>query len=408
MREKMQSNYGIVCLLTAVVASFPISCNYIMTGGIVTEWIARIRELSEGFRSGHFYLFPRPETLAATGILENTMNSNLWFLPAGFLYRLTGNMVAAYRIYMLLLQAGTFLTAALCFRRIFRQRETGLPACVGVVLYLTNPYRIYVCYDLANLSQATALLLLPLYVWAVLELFDEGKGIGNLAVAAAALAGIGYADVIFFLSAAALTLLAGILSRRLFPLLAVAAGCALFFPGLYRLLRYLFPGGYPELNMPLQLIMQKGYHFGELFNSYAFRDGRPGMGLGLFLCLLSIPWMGFVHREGEADKGSRAFFRIALLLTAMSLSCFPWDVLQRLGGWAVRLISLIDTPAVFWGMATAAFCVPAASGMARTVRCEEKAAAIAFPAVVVLFCVGICVYQCNTLTYTRLPMELGF
>lgn len=409
-RDNKGDVYSILCILAAAVTLFPLGCNYIMDGGIVAEWTARVAELAEGFRGGRLCLFPSLEARMASGIAENAMNSNLWFMLPGALYLLTGKMVLAYKGYMLSVQIGTFLAAFLCFRQIFHQGRMGMAGCVGVVLYMTNPYRIYVCYDAANLSQAAAWMLLPLYVRAVYGLAGPGgrHKCQCFLVAALALAGMGYADMVFSLTAAAVTVLAAIPARRPLLCAVVAAGYLSAFPGVLRLGRYLFTDAYAEWGIPLRRIMQNGYRVGQFFSCYAFRDGKPGMGLGMMLCLLTALWRRFVWGEKGTDRGKRGFAAIALFLTALSLSCFPWDILQRLGGWSVKLVSLIGTPAVFWGMATAAFCIPAADSIERISRCENKLTAHVVPIAVILFSAGICIYQCNTLTYGRLPMETGF
>ena len=404
----LRSNYGVLCLLAAVVSLFPVGCNYIMDGGIVKEWIARVKEIAEGFQAGHLYLFPSSETLAATGVMENAMNSNLCYLIPGLIYRMTDNMVLSYRTYMLLIQAGTFFAATLCFRRIFRQRGGDLAAAFGILLYMTNPYRIYICYDAANLSQATAWMFLPLYMSAIYGLLISNKIAGDIITAALALAGVGYADIVLSLILIAVTILVSIWARKLSPFAATGIGCILLFPGLYRLLQYLFMGGFSELQLPPQTIMPKGYHLGQYFASYAFREGHPGMGIGMMICLLALLWVRFVNREKGDDKDIRNFTCLSLFFTALSFFGFPWDFFQRLGGWAIKLISLIGTPATFWGMAMAVFCIPAAAGIEKINRYENKLAAEAISLIAVLFCVGICVYQCNTLTYTRLPMDIDY
>lgn len=406
--DRRGNPYAILSALAAAVTLFPLSCNYIMDGGIAAEWTARVAEMAQGFQNGKFYLFPSLEVRISADIAENAMNSNLWFILPGLMYLLTGKMVLAYRVYLLLVQIGTFLGASVCFRRIFAQERMGLAACVGVALYMTSPYRIYVCYDAANLSRAAAWMLLPFYVWAIYGLFVSGGGFRELAWAALALAGTGFADVVILLAAAGITALASVMARRVVPCLAVSAGCLLCFPGLLRLGRYLFTESYAQWEMPLQMIMEKGYHVGQFFGSYAFRNGKPGMGLGMLICMLTALWLRFVQGERGTDRGIRGFSAIALFLTALSLACFPWDILQRLGAWSVKLISLIGTPAVFWGMATAAYCIPAADSMERISRRENEPMVQAVPVIVVLFAVGICVYQCNMLTYSRLPLTIGF
>ena len=142
-RDDKQTVYWVLCVLASAVALFPLGCDYIMEGGIVAEWLARVAEMAEGFRRGEFCLFPSLEARMASGIAENV-------------------------------QIGTFLAALLCFKRVLGQERVGMSVCIGVVLYMTNPYRIYICYDVANLSQATAWMLLPIYVWAVYGLFVSG------------------------------------------------------------------------------------------------------------------------------------------------------------------------------------------------------------------------------------------
>lgn len=45
------------------------------------------------------------------------------------------------------------------------------------------------------------------------------------------------------------------------------------------------------------------------------------------------------------------------MLTVMSLRYFPWDFVQRMGSWALGLVTLIGTPAVFFGYAQILLCV---------------------------------------------------
>jgi len=404
-KNNYRYQYSVLLFMAGLVALFPVSCNYIMEGGMVTEWTARIAEIAEGLRSGHLYLYPSAGALEASGISINGMDSNLWFWLPGLLYRLTGNLTLAYRIYMLAIQSATLAASTLMFSRIFSRRETDTPVFFGVLLYMTCPYRIYVCYDLADLSQAAAWMLLPVYMWAVLGILSkEGNKPRNLVTAALTLAGIGYADVIFFLTAAGITMLAGLAKRTFRIFIAVAGGGILFLPGLYRLARYLFLDDFQEMNLPLKSIMADGYHLGSYFSSYAFRSGQPGMGLGMLACLLAGAWLVFVRNDKPSGK-CKAATAAAAFFVLLSFSLFPWDYLQRMGGWALKLVSLINTPAVFWGMANLFLCVPAASAMNRIRQHENKLLASAIPLMVILACYGLCVYQCNTLTYARLPLN---
>ncbi len=406
--------YRVLCVTAAAVALLPVSCSYIMTGGIVTEWIARVEELA----AGGLRLFPTAEALAAGGLRENGMDSNLWFLSSGIFYRLTGNMVLAYRLYMLGIGVGTMAFAMLFFGRFFRGESSRLSAFFGTLLYLTCPWRIYVCYDRADLGLAAVWMLLPLYGWAAVglaraekigtgrkeKLFSDSM-IWNTVVAAAALAGVGYADIVCFLTLAGITLLGALFGKKVLPLLSVAGGAVLFLPALGRLANYLFADGFRELEMPLKSLMPEGYRLGQYLDTYVYRDGHPGMGMGMLLCLLTGLWLRFVRKEKKAE-GAECFFAImALFLGILSLRYFPWDLLQRLGVWTLKLVSLTGTPVLFGGLAMAFACVPAAGAMGRISRQENRLAAVAVPMLVLLLGIGVCVYQCNMLTYHRMPME---
>lgn len=391
--------------LAGAVAFIPLGGNYILSGGMITEWIARMGELAEGMGEGHLYLFPSADAIIRGGVRFNGLNSNLWFLLPGLLYRLCGNLVLVYRLHMAAVQLGTLFASILFFRKVF-SKDGLLPSALGVLLYMTCPYRIYICYDFSNLSQAVAWMLLPLYLWAVLGLMGSAgkEGGGRMVVAALALAGIGYADGVFFVVSAAMSLLAGLIGRRPWVLAALAAGSVFYGPGLSRLLRYLFVEDFAEYGLPLKSIMPEGYRLGEYFSSYCFRAGHPGMGLGMLIGILAGVWLMVVADKKPDNPMGKIFAGLAGFFTVLSLRYFPWDLVERLGGWALKFVSLMDTPAMFWGMAFLCLCVPAAVSVGRIVRMGNKPAAYGVLLAVVLFCAGICVYQCNTLMYTRPPV----
>ena len=395
--------YRILCVLTAVAALLPVACSYIMSGGIVTEWMGRVEELTVR----PLQLFPSAETFANTGVRVNAMNSNMWFFLCGLLYRLSGNMVLTYRIYMLAVQVGTLFFSKIFFERFFCDRSTRLPAFFGMLLYMTCPYRIYVCYDHADLCMAAAWMLLPLYAWALLGLVRRDKRVWiDMVVAAISLAGVGYANVIFFLTLFGVTMLIVLCFRTVLPAVAAAAGAVFFLPGMYRLMKYLFTDAYQGLNLSVQPIMSKGYRIGQFFSTYAFREEHPGMGIGMLACLLVGLWLSFVGGSRRRGKKEHFVIGIALVFLLLSTRYFPWDVAQRMGVWAMKLVALINTPAVFCGLAWGCLCIPAAGSVERISEHENKTMAFAIPVFVLIACLGVCIYQCNMLTYSRLPLVI--
>lgn len=405
--------FGYLVILCVVM--FPLTCGYIMDGGIIREWIARMEELSMA-SGGKVLLFPSEGAILSGGGQLRAMNSNLWFLLPALLVRWTGKMVVGWECYMILMQLGTLFTAILMFGRLFEGSPSRYPVVWGVLLYMSCPYRIYLCYDLADMSQVAVWALLPLYLWAAIGIVRNPKMIQqnmvNLVTAALSLAGIGYANPMQMLIVAGFTLFVALCSRKLSTLIPLAAACALTLPCLLRLYRYLFRGAYEGLGIPVDSIMGRGYDLGEFFSVFVYREGHPGMGLGMMLCLLAGIWLMFVKGQkllGDrpvsfSRKACACFVALAAVLLLMSLQYFPWEYAQRLGQWALKLVSLLETPGVFFGMAQIALCVPGAWAMERLERQGDKEVFVGMAALALLACLGSCIYQCNMLTYTRLPL----
>jgi hypothetical protein len=90
----------------------------------------------------------------------------------------------------------------------------------------------------------------------------------------------------------------------------------------------------------------------------------------------------------------------------MAFLYFPWDFVQRLGTCSLKLISIIDTPAVFAGMAYAFLCVPGAYAVKSFEESEGRKAGLALKVIVMAAALGLCIYQCNMITYNTLPLTL--
>ncbi|MCM1215254.1 MAG: hypothetical protein NC331_17580 [Lachnospiraceae bacterium] len=387
--------YHILLMLTGIVTLLPVGYNCIMSGEMVTEWIARVDGLASGLREGTLYLFPS----AADGV-----DSNLWFLFSGIMFSLWGNIIHVYDVSLFLLQAGTLLTSVSLFQRVFADRETKLPAFFGTLLYMTCPYRIYLCYDLGDIPQAVVWMLLPLYIRAMAEVAGTGKKWAAVAVASLALAGIGYAEAFFFLLMAGAAILAGAIWRRAWCFLPVAAGGVLFLPGACRIAQAVSMGVFREMDLSARSVMDDGYRLGEFFRFYFFRSGHPGMGMGMLICLLTGIWLVFVDGKKVHHKWCRHAVIISVCFALPALYGFPWQLFGSMEGWLWKMLAAAGGPAVFWGMACQCLCVPAACAMDRIGRHENKFLAFAVPLTAAVTSMGLCVYQCNMLGYGRMPL----
>lgn len=389
--------YGVM----ALVLLFPLLHAPVLDRGIFPEWVARMEELAEGIR-----LFPTIRVYQTTGIQDNALNSNLFFLGSALLLRLTGKVALAYRATMLLLQLCTILTAKVFFEAYYGHEEWRATV-MGTVLYVTCPYRVFLSYGRGDLSMAFAWAFLPIYAWAILRLRDgskqdekTGAGKDRLAMAtwkyalfgALALAGMGYSHFVIFGAAMVLTLLWALYGKKPVALLTVAGGCVLCAPGVLAWIRLAFTGAYDEWGLIGRTIMPNGYRLGEYFSSYVFREGRPGMGIGLLIGLGALIWDRFVEGKKMTEKSHRFFLLAALLLTVLSFHSFPWEWVQRLGSPFLKLVGAIQTPASFWGVACGCLCVPACDALREL---SEGKAGETIRGFAMTACLLLCIYQCN-------------
>lgn len=398
MKTKKISNRQFLCILVFLVVCYPVSCGYVMDGGNIREWIARMGEMA-----GSLCLFPSDGLILEQGAQAGAMNSNLWFLLPALLVKLTGRTVVAWTIFILLLQAGTMGTAWLMFSELFH-REDSRCTFYGTLLYMTCPYRIYVCYDTANLFQAVVWMLLPLYVRTLTRVFRGTKVLQSVLLGMIVLAGIGYGDVMHMLILMGVTVIAAGCLRKAMFLLPVAGACPMAAPVLIRLIRYVFLGAYDNLNIPLHSITPEGYLPGEMLHMFVFHENHPGIGLGLLISLLCGIWLMFVKEQWQKDRMCRFFACMGVFLTVLSLRNMPWEYVQRLGMWAMKLVALLGTPAVFFGMAQAVLCVAGACSLRQMERQDGIVSAEGLPLAVTIACIGCCLYQCNMLVFNRMPI----
>ena len=141
-----------------------------------------------------------------------------------------------------------------------------------------------------------------------------------------------------------------------YPVIGIL-GVAMAYPTYMTWKHWLFDGAFAESGLEYTSIMEQGYSIGGLFSTYFYRNGHPGMGILLLGCLLFLLYQSFVKGKKICAKNDHIWLGAAALLTVMSLRYFPWDFVQRMGSWALGLVTLIGTPAVFFGYAQILLCV---------------------------------------------------
>lgn len=285
---------------------------------------------------------------------------------------------------MIVIQLLSAVTAALLFHHLFSDKYITF---FGVLFYLTCPYRLFICFRQASLSGAFVWALLPLYVWAVSGLLKKQKLLFPMLGAALTLAAIGFTDIIMFFILLALTLLTALCCRRAVILIPCLGAVLCCLGPLSTLATYLLSPMEAE-TFSLHSIMSAGYLPGQFLTGYAYAEGHPGAGMGILLGLAVLMWLWLAEGSLRLPGVCKSFLGLGAFLGVLSLRIFPWDLFQRLGLWALRLISLLDSPGVFFGLACFCLCIPAGYGMGNLCRHKEKAAALGIPLLAAALCVG--------------------
>ncbi len=386
-----------------VTASLPIACGYVMQGGNILVWLARVEEVKNNLLAGNLLFFPTVDSTYAYGDHYTALNSNLWLFIPAVIRVLGGSITAAYRIYMLLLNALALFAARKMFKELFQDNTA---VFFGVLLFMTCPYRIYIAYDKASLGMAAAWACIPLVLRGLLKIFHGTAEWKSYLFTAAAFAALGYADVILMMMLMGVAVLGIVWYRKLSGFIPLAAGGILSLPGLVRWMSYLLSGGMEMWDFPMQSIADEGYVFGQFFSFWVYRDGHPGLGSGLIIALLVLMWLAFVENNLQVMMKYGFFVLLFLLMAFMSMKCFPWDVLQRAGTPLLRLVSLMETPGICFGFASLAASVLGAYGAERVSGHQKLFVKIGLPLMTGIAAIGVAVYMCNYLTYNRVPMFL--
>ncbi len=393
----------IIYAVILVLASLPLACGYVMEGGDILLWLARIEEVKEQILVGNIQFFPTRElTLEQNGQFW-ALNSNLWLIIPSALRCLGLSVTAVYRIYMLVLNLIALITAVMMFQELFDNEWVTL---LGSLLYMTCPYRIYIFYDKANLGMAAAWTLIPLVLWGILKICRKSGTWKSTLVTAAAFAAVGYSDGILLLILTGVVVLAIIWYRKPAGLLPVMAGSILYLPGALYWIKYLLTEQMASWCLPLSSIAHRGYAFGHFFSSWAYREDCPGLGLALIAALLLLLWLALIDKDIRVTKKYGLFITILCLLAVMSMNSFIWDYAQRIGAPILKLVSLIETPGVCFGFVSLAASVLGAYGIECAAKQQKLFIKVGIPLIVAFSALGVCVYLCNTLTYYRVPMFL--
>lgn len=167
-----EDNRKIVIALTLMIilSSIPLTVNYVLAGDDLAYHLLRLEGLKDGLEAGQFPVRLYPKWLAGHGYADSVMYGNLLlYVPAVF--RLLGlPLQTCYKLYVLLINAGTCLTAYYSYGKLFKNKYFGL---LGSLLTLFAPYRLYCVYQRAAVGEYSAMMFLPLLCWGLYRVFSE-------------------------------------------------------------------------------------------------------------------------------------------------------------------------------------------------------------------------------------------
>lgn len=264
-----------------------------------------------------------------------------------------------------LVTAGTVCSMFLCIigekeKNKKLSRKSIAVLTMGTLIYLLLPEHVNIVIYNRDWIQIFLWQLIPVLAISLMKIASTEKAIwkcGFGVVAVLVMGLIGRMDGVAGLTVLFLVCVAGICRKQWqYPVIG-ALGTVMAYPTYITWKHWLFDGSFAESGLEYGSIMYKGYSIGGLFSTYFHRNGDPGMGILLLGGIMVLIYFSFVKGRKLFDGPDVIWLASAGLLTVMSLRYFPWDLVQRMGSWALGLVTLIRTPTVFFTYAQMILCV---------------------------------------------------
>lgn len=328
-------------------------CLSLAAPGIEGRWgqdlgfhLMRIEGIAEGLENGVFPVKMQGLWMEGYGYPVSVYYGDfLLYIPA--LLRLCGvPVVAAYKIFVALVNLGTGLLALYSFRKIFGDDRVAL---VCAAAYLTAGYRLLNLYVRAAAGEYCAMMFLPLLAAAVWEIY-RGKPAGirerfsMATLLALALSGLIGTHLLTTEMAGVVLLIVGLIfwkrtfSREVFPTLALACG-EMALLNLYFLVPFLdyylhVPVYLNRVMEGVKQIQEDGASLFQLLAFWASPFQRGDASTHLIATpgplLLAVPVVGLILLfRRKLTRQTLLFWLGSLGLLLVSTCYFPWDFLAE-------------------------------------------------------------------------------
>lgn len=365
--RKPNAQAGVLLVLAGIVlaASLPNFVGFAYEGHDTSFHLKRIVSLAEELKYGQFPV--RMHTTVGNGYgypLSIYYGDFLLYLPA-ILYNCAVPLQTCLQIYVLLINALTCAAAYCCFRQMTGQAKLGV---LGAALYVLSHYRMTNIFVRSAVGEYTAMAFIPLALFGLYRIVQAEKPrFADWLPLSLGMAGVAMSHVLstemlaFDLILLCLGFFRRLLRRdRLLAIVRAAILCALLcawflVPFLDSFLHQSTMIQTTELKL-----QERGTFLVQLFSVFSLGYG-DGMDYGLagkmpttlgasltagmlvMLCCLYNR-----HRWGLTKTVQLGWLRmllaVAALNLAMTLTCFPWDDLQRVLGRLGSLISSMQFP----------------------------------------------------------------
>lgn len=367
-----EDNRKIVIALTlmTILSSIPLTVNYVLAGDDLAYHLLRLEGLKDGLKAGQFPVRLYPKWLAGHGYADSVMYGNLLlYVPAVF--RLLGlPLQTCYKLYVLLINAGTCLTAYYSYGKLFKNKYFGL---LGSLLTLFAPYRLYCVYQRAAVGEYSAMMFLPLLCWGLYRVFSEDPETDgyqrNWLLPTIAYSGIIHTHVLTCEMAGGFTILLCLIlwkkvfRRRTFAVLAKTVIFTVLLNAwfLVPFLEYLSAGNLKVSYISVR-IQHKGLFLAHLLQLFPYAGLSqphnfyeagmnatppltPGFAvlIGIFVYLCRVQ----KDRTFPFHKTGKTVLALSAAAMAMSTRYFPWDVIQDMNGMNSKIVSSIQFPMRF-------------------------------------------------------------
>lgn len=367
-----------VLALAVLLASMPLMLDYVWSGADLTYHLLRVEGIKDSLLNGQFPNRIAPEWQQGYGYASAIFYGETALYVMAF-FRLVGfTVLTSYRMFFLLWNVVTALVSYHCFRKIFQEKHIGL-ACA--VLYLLSVYRMFKIYGTGGLGEGVAFVFFPILAYGFYRVFSEDADSREHGGGALLLA-VGFGGLIqthllsgelagLFTVLLCLIMIKRVFRKRTFAVLAKGAAysCLLSAWFLVPFLDYMLTGDFAIKHAAGRRIQFRGlfpahlffaFPIGggtTLFHSDGMYDSQPAM-LGISLAAVLLLWLGlrFFGKTGGLKPEELALGRtsaaFAMISMWMSLSVFPWDRIQSIGGVAATLVSSLQFPSRMLGVST--------------------------------------------------------